>query len=76
VVPLPIILPISPSSSSEQLRAVRRVAAPPLGDRAPIDGDTDRVLGVRKEARGRRVGYQTLINDVLTGVWQNVEVLA
>jgi hypothetical protein len=34
------------------------------------------VLGVRKEARGRRVGYQTLINDVLTGVWQNVEVLA
>jgi uncharacterized protein (DUF4415 family) len=56
-------------ASAEQLGAMRRVGRPPLGD-APrqliairIDPD---VLGqLRKEARRRRVGYQTLINEVL-----------
>jgi len=58
-----------PDSSPAQLRAMRRVGRPPLGDRArqliAIRLDA-RVLGeFRKEARRRRVGYQTLINEVL-----------
>ena len=58
-----------PDSSPEQLRAMRRVGRPPLGDE-PRQLIAIRVdLGVldqfRKEARRRRVGYQTLINEVL-----------
>ena len=58
-----------PDSSAEQLKAMRRVGRPPLGDE-PRQLIAIRVdLGVldqfRKEARRRRVGYQTLINEVL-----------
>jgi uncharacterized protein (DUF4415 family) len=58
-----------PDSSTEQLKAMRRVGRPPLGDepRRLIAIRVDpRVLDqFRKEARRRRVGYQTLINEVL-----------
>ena len=58
-----------PESSPEQLRAMRRVGRPPLGDRArqliAIRVDPGVLDEFRKEARRRRVGYQTLINEVL-----------
>ena len=58
-----------PDSSPEQLRAMRRVGRPPLGDHArqliAIRVDPGVLDEFRKEARRRRVGYQTLINDVL-----------
>ena len=56
-----------PDSSPEQLRAMRRVGRPPLGDRARqlIAIRVDPGVLDRKEARRRRVGYQTLINEVL-----------
>ena len=56
-------------SSPKQLKAMRRVGRPPLGDepRQLIAIRVDpRVLELfRKEARRRRVGYQTLINEIL-----------
>src|SRR5438128_9275954 len=58
-----------PDSSPKQLKAMRRVGRPPLGDepRQLIAIRVDpRVLELfRKEARRRRVGYQTLINEIL-----------
>lgn len=58
-----------PDSSREQLRAMRRVGRPPLGDRArhliAIRVDPRVLDEFRKEARRRRVGYQTLIHEVL-----------
>jgi uncharacterized protein (DUF4415 family) len=46
-----------------------RVGRPPLGDRArqliAIRVDPDVLDQFRREARRRRVGYQTLINEVL-----------
>lgn len=58
-----------PDSSPEQLRAMRRVGRPPLGDHArqliAIRLDPRVLEEFRKEARRRRVGYQTLINEVL-----------
>ena len=58
-----------PDSSQEQLRAMRRVGRPPLGDEPrqliAIRVDPDVLNQFRKEARRRRVGYQTLINEVL-----------
>ena len=58
-----------PDSSPEQLRAMRRVGRPPLGDRArqliAIRVDPDVLETFRKEARRRRVGYQTLMNKAL-----------
>ena len=58
-----------PESSPEQLRAMRRVGRPPLGDEPrqliAIRVDPDVLDRFRKEARRRRVGYQTLINEVL-----------
>ena len=58
-----------PDSSPEQLRAMRRVGRPPLGDRArPLSAlrvDPDVLETVRTEARRRRVGYQTLMNEAL-----------
>lgn len=58
-----------PDSSPAQLRAMRRVGRPPLGDRArqliAIRVDPGVLDEFRKEARRRRVGYQTLINEVL-----------
>ena len=58
-----------PDSSAEQQKAMRRVGRPPLGD-APrqliaIRVDPGVLDQFRKEARRRRVGYQTLINEVL-----------
>jgi uncharacterized protein (DUF4415 family) len=57
-----------PDSSAEQLKAMRRVGRPPLGDEPrqliAIRLDAGVLDQFRKEAR-RRVGYQTLINEVL-----------
>jgi uncharacterized protein (DUF4415 family) len=48
---------------------MRRVGRPPLGDEPrqliAIRVDPKVLDGFRKEARRRRVGYQTLINEVL-----------
>jgi uncharacterized protein (DUF4415 family) len=58
-----------PDSSTEQLKAMRRVGRPPLGDQPrlliAIRVDPGVLEQFRKEARRRRVGYQTLINEVL-----------
>ena len=58
-----------PEVSREQLRAMRRVGRPPLGDRArqliAIRLDARVLAEFRKEAKRRNVGYQTLINKVL-----------
>ena len=58
-----------PESSPAQLRAMRRVGRPPIGDEPrqmiAIRVDTAILAALRKEARRRRVGYQTLINEVL-----------
>jgi uncharacterized protein (DUF4415 family) len=58
-----------PDSSPEQLRVMRRVGRPPLGDEPrqliAIRVDPSVLEQFRKEARRRRVGYQTLINEVL-----------
>lgn len=58
-----------PEASSVQLRAMRRVGRPPLGDGArqliAIRLDPDVLREFRKEAKRRNVGYQTLINRVL-----------
>ena len=58
-----------PESSAEQLNAMRRVGRPPLGDEPrrliAIRVDPQVLESFRKEARRRRVGYQTLINEVL-----------
>ena len=58
-----------PDSSPRQLGAMRRVGRPPIGaePRQLIAIRVDpRVLeSFRKEARRRRIGYQTLINEVL-----------
>ena len=53
----------------QQLRAMRRVGRPPLGERSrqliAIRLDPDVLDEFRKEARRRRVGYQTLMNEAL-----------
>ena len=58
-----------PETSVAQLLTMRRVGRPPLGDTArhliAIRLDAKVLAQFRKEARRRRVGYQTLINDVL-----------
>jgi uncharacterized protein (DUF4415 family) len=58
-----------PDSSAEQLKTMRRVGRPPLGDEPrqliAIRVDAGVLDQFRKEARRRRVGYQTLINEVL-----------
>ena len=58
-----------PESSPEQLKAMRRVGRPPLGSEPrrliAIRVDPRVLESFRKEARRRRVGYQTLINEVL-----------
>jgi uncharacterized protein (DUF4415 family) len=58
-----------PDSTPEQLGAMRRVGRPPIG-REPrqliaIRLDPSVLESFRKEARRRRVGYQTLIHEVL-----------
>ena len=58
-----------PDSSPAQLKAMRGVGRPPLGDEPrqliAIRVDPSVLDQFRKEARRRRVGYQTLINEVL-----------
>jgi uncharacterized protein (DUF4415 family) len=58
-----------PDSSLEQLRAMRRVGRPPIGDEPrrliAIRLDPGVLDQFRKEAKRRGVGYQTLINEVL-----------
>ncbi|HQZ40604.1 MAG TPA: BrnA antitoxin family protein [Vicinamibacterales bacterium] len=58
-----------PEASATQLRAMRRVGRPPLGETArqliAIRLDAKVLARFRKEARRRGVGYQTLINEVL-----------
>ena len=58
-----------PDSSPEQLAAMRRVGRPPIGKEPrqsiAIRVDPSVLESFRKEARRRRVGYQTLINEVL-----------
>jgi uncharacterized protein (DUF4415 family) len=58
-----------PESSAEQLQVMRRVGRPPLGKEPrqliAIRVDPSVLDEFRKEARRRRVGYQTLINEVL-----------
>lgn len=56
-------------ASREQLRGMRRVGRPPLGDGArrliAIRLDPEVLVRFRKEAKRRNVGFQTLINRVL-----------
>ena len=58
-----------PESSPDQLKAMRRVGRPPLGNEPrqliAIRVDARALESFRKEARRRRVGYQSLINEVL-----------
>jgi uncharacterized protein (DUF4415 family) len=58
-----------PESSAEQLRGMRRVGRPPIGEQArqliAIRLDPQVIEKFRKEAKRRNVGYQTLINEVL-----------
>src|SRR5207237_5458032 len=58
-----------PELSNAQLRAMRRVGRPPLGEYArqliAIRVDPQVLAEVKKEAKRRDVGYQTLINDIL-----------
>ncbi len=58
-----------PDSSPAQLKGMRRVGRPPLGEEPrqliAIRVDPGVLDQFRKEARRRRVGYQTLINEVL-----------
>ena len=55
--------------SDAQLRAMRRVGRPTLGDVArqliAIRIDPQLLENLRKEAKKRDIGYQTLINDIL-----------
>lgn len=58
-----------PESSDERVRAMRRVGRPPLGTATrqliAIPVDPGGLSRVKKEARQRQVGYQTLINEIL-----------
>jgi uncharacterized protein (DUF4415 family) len=58
-----------PEASPAQLRAMRRVGRPPLGTEArrliAIRIDSQVLDAVRREAKRRGLGYQSLINDLL-----------
>jgi uncharacterized protein (DUF4415 family) len=58
-----------PEASTAQLRAMRRVGRPPLGADArrmiAIRIDPQVLNAVRREAKRRGLGYQSLINDLL-----------
>jgi uncharacterized protein (DUF4415 family) len=58
-----------PEASHAQLRAMRRVGRPPLGAAArrliAIRIDPQVLDAVRREAKRRGLGYQSLINDLL-----------
>jgi uncharacterized protein (DUF4415 family) len=55
--------------SPEQLRSMKRVGRPPLGDGArqliAIRLDAKVLRALRSEANRRSLGYQTLVNEVL-----------
>ena len=57
-----------PEASPAQLQAMRRVGRPPLGAGPrrliSIRIDPEVLAAVRQEAKRRRLGYQSLINDV------------
>src|SRR5262245_1618098 len=61
----------TPELSPAQLKAMRRVGRPPIGDDArrliAIRVDANVLSEFRREARRRGIGYQTLINEVLAG---------
>lgn len=58
-----------PETSTEQLRVMRRVGRPPLGERnrclIAIRLNPEVLVRLGKEAKRQNVGYQTLINRVL-----------
>jgi uncharacterized protein (DUF4415 family) len=58
-----------PEASPAQLRAMRRVGRPPLGAKArrliAIRIDPQVLEAVRREAKRRGLGYQSLINNLL-----------
>jgi uncharacterized protein (DUF4415 family) len=58
-----------PQSTPEQLRAMRRVGRPLLGEIArqliAIRVDPHVLERLRREAKRRNIGYQTLVNRVL-----------
>jgi uncharacterized protein (DUF4415 family) len=58
-----------PESSDEQLRAMRRVGRPPLGNAArqliAIRIDPDVLGALQREAKRRGLGYQSLIHQLL-----------
>ena len=58
-----------PEASPAQLRAMRRVGRPPLGIAArrliAIRIDPQVLGAVRREAKRRGLGYQSLINELL-----------
>ena len=58
-----------PEASTKQLRTMRRVGRPPIGEQArqliAIRLDPRVIAEFRKEAKRRKLGYQTLINEVL-----------
>jgi uncharacterized protein (DUF4415 family) len=58
-----------PEASPAPLRAMRRVGRPPLGTEArrliAIRIDPQVLDAVRREAKRRGLGYQSLINDLL-----------
>ena len=58
-----------PEASSKQLRGMRRVGRPPLGVQArrliAIRIDPQVLDAVRREAKQRGLGYQSLINRLL-----------
>jgi uncharacterized protein (DUF4415 family) len=64
-----------PEASSTQLRAMRRVGRPLLGDHPrqliAIRLDPAVLARFRKEAKRRSVGYQTLINRVLADYFRH-----
>lgn len=58
-----------PEASSAQLKAMRRVRRPPLGREVrrliAIRIDPQVLFAVRREAKRRGLGYQSLINNLL-----------
>ena len=58
-----------PESNASQLRSMRRVGRPPIGDGArqliAIRLDATVLRALRTEANRRSLGYQTLVNEVL-----------
>ena len=58
-----------PEASAAQLRTMRRVGRPPLGAKArrliAIRIDPQVLDAVRREAKRKGLGYQSLINDLL-----------